>query len=84
MKFEDMESNVAYRITKPNSDGGLGIGDIVSYTANENMIDVWDGGNSGAYDSRDLEDPAVTDFECEVADDYEIVVSRWSIECHKV
>ena len=47
------------------------------------MLIAWIGYNSGAYDEKDLSDPTISDFECEIAKDYVICISNYRLSCRK-
>lgn len=83
MTLKEMKPHVAYRITKGNSDGGLQVGDIVSLATSPKMLVAWIGYSSGAYDEKDLSDSTISDFECEVANDYVICISNYRLSCRK-
>ena len=68
--IKNMKHNTAYRVTKGNTDGGIVAGDIVSYDSS--YLVMWDGKDTGMYDSKDLSDPHVSDFECELAEEYRV------------
>lgn len=69
--IKTMKHNTVYRVTKGNTDGGIVAGDIVSYDSS--YLVMWDGEDTGVYDSKDLSDPRISDFECELAEEYRIV-----------
>lgn len=76
-----MKPYVAYRVTKNNSEGSLLVGNIISFTADEQCIDVWASADNDSCDSKGITNPDTIDFECEEADDYIIYVSKYSMEC---
>ncbi len=74
MVYEEMEKDVAYRVTKGNTDGGILAGDIIYIDSrSEDLVMV--GPCGGWYSKTDelLEDD-VTDFHCELADEYRVLV----------
>lgn len=67
-----MEKDKAYRVTKGNTDGGILKGDIL-YIDSRNDDLILSGSDGGWYSkNEELQDRTVTDFQCEIADDYRI------------
>lgn len=80
--IKTMKHNTVYRVTKGNTDGGIVAGDMVSYDSKR--LVMWDGKDTGMYDSKDLSDPRISDFECEAAEDYQLVKIGRAEICHKI
>lgn len=87
-KYSNMKKDVVYRVTKGNTDGGIMIGNLLFIDSRDDSL-VLASSHGGWYTKDDeLMIDTVTDFECEIADEYlvmenghsKIVVSRRKIQ----
>jgi len=70
MTYEEMKPDCAYRVTKGNTDGGIIEGDVLYIDSERGDLFMM---NCGWYSKDDdLQEKDVTDFECEVAEDYRV------------
>ena len=83
MRFQDMNPYVPYRVVKGNTNGGIVEGDIISCSFGRETLKIWAGKDIRVYGRDSLAIFSIIDFECEPADDYELVVSKWKTKCRK-
>lgn len=76
----EMEPDKVYRVTKDNTDGSVFKGDLLYIDKNDGRLVC---NTCGWLDKEDLA-PAIMDFKCVLAKDYEVYRERWSIGIRKV
>ena len=75
MRTMEIKPDVAYRVTKGNTDGSLVLGDIIYLDGVDGSLNLC-GAFGGWHDKEELT-PEIMDFEAEEATDYEFFRDSW-------
>ena len=73
MKYTDMVEDKVYRVTKPNTDGGILKDDLIFIDSRDGSLCLVSDGGGWYNKDEELLDPKVVDFECVLDNDYRVL-----------